>query len=693
MVGILSRLGVSIRHAEPQQGPLSAANPSATPTVLPTVNRQVVSASRLTSRQQASSANNAALSANSSTAVAQATSVYQAFPLGDNDLRLLHVQPASSFSSPIVARFSVVHYDPVTNHPPGIYDALSYRWQDPDIKETIFINGIGVSIMKYLENALRHLRYRDRELVIWADAICINQDDIDERNKQVALMRLIYSSAQLVKIWLGEPGPDTAAAMKLINDCFERQPAKDRVKRIFDDERGSTGLIELLGRDYWTRMWMFQEIILSKAAEVHCGQLSARFLGITYMDFAAARQDLWPGPAETPSWVVRLRRALLDIAQFTSTNYLQLEDMEKILLLTRRLNATDPRDKLFALLGTCKMAPYLAIDYKKPVRDIYVEFTRRYFETTGSLSLLMLAGWENPEGQTDIGLPSWTPDFRASRTADIYVGHSIENPSFANATKGTRFTAVAAAPPPPPCGGDQAGGLADSLLVAEGLILDTVQQTAPMAKSEGNLKQLIPAFDLARPGRHPSGKPRFQAFCETAVFEIYGHREGDSAEKNRDRQDRREQHMLGFMRAMDTVGDGGGSGFPRKPDGSVDFSALFGAEARRPGSLARRYEDLEGSRPDVLEGHREAFVREFVYNAGKVSSMFATGGQYFGRCNHSVQPGDVLVLLFGCTFPMILRRAQGGFRLVGAAYVSGLMHGELMNSLGIDSKVQRIPLV
>ncbi|KAK1985677.1 heterokaryon incompatibility protein-domain-containing protein [Colletotrichum cereale] len=681
MIGILKRPGVSSRHTEPQQGgPLPAAKPSATPIV----NRQVVSAPRPTSKQPASSTNHAAsLVRESPTAVSQGHPVYQAFPLGENDLRLLRIQPSSSFSSPIVAHLSVAHYDPVTNHPPGIYDALSYRWQDPNLKETIFINGSGVNVMRYLENALRHLRYKDRELVIWADAICINQDDMDERNKQVALMRLIYSRAKLVRIWLGEPGPDTAAAMKLINDCFEDQPAEDRVKRILDDERGSTGLAELLGRDYWTRMWMFQEIILSKTAQVHCGQLGAPFWGITHLDFVSAKPNLWPGPAKTPPWVVSVHTALFNTTQLTTTNYSHLGDLEKILLLTRRLNATDPRDKLYALLGTCKMAPYLAIDYSKPVRDVYVEFTRRYFETTGSLSLLMLAGWENPEGQTDIGLPSWTPDFRASKAMNIYLGYGIETSHLANATKGKRFTAAAR-------GANQAGGHADPLLVAEGFLLDTVQQTAPMAKSEGNLKQLITTFDLARAGRHLSGMPQIQAFCETAVFEIHGHREGESAEKNKDRQDRREQHMLGFMREMENVV---GSAVPRGWNGSVDFPALFGAEARRPGSFARRYEDLGNSQPDILEGHRKAFMKDFVFHAGKISSMFSTRGQYFGRCNHSVQPGDVLALLFGCTFPMVLRRTQDGFRLVGAAYVSGLMHGELMDCPGSEMKVQRIPLV
>ncbi|TQN72403.1 Heterokaryon incompatibility protein 6, OR allele [Colletotrichum shisoi] len=582
--------------------------------------------------------------------------IYRSFPLGENDFRLLHIQPASSLSSPVTARLSVVHYNPATRVSPTRFDALSYRWGDPDLRSTILVGGSEISVTSSLECALRYLRYSDRELVIWVDAICINQEDVEERNMQVTFMGTIYTKSHHVRIWLGEAGPDTAVAMELANRCLGLPPMEDVVKNVAGDERGSLGLAELLGRPYWSRMWIFQEILLANRAQVHCGQFDASFDSIMYMDAVSSRAYLWPDRHTTPPWILPLRRALFNIAQFTIPPS-ALRNLENILVLTRRLRATDARDKLFALMGTCDLAPYLSIDYSKPVRDVYVEFTRRHIEKTGSLALLMLAGWENPEDQEDIGLPSWTPDFRASKTVDIYIGYGIENAGVFNATKGKRFTAVSH-------GGYEAG-YSDSVLVTEGFLLDTIRQTEPIVKRDSCPKQAVSAFDLGGVGRHPSGKPQIQAFCETILFDIYGPKEGDTVENNKYREERRSEQMLGFMRDMETLQNGA---VPRKRDGSVDFAALFGpAAAARPGSFVSRYEELARSDPDVLERHHKTFMKDYLYYAGKVSSMFSTQGRYFGRCNHSVQPGDVVALIFGCTLPVILRRQKSGFRLIGAA--------------------------
>ncbi|GKT46151.1 heterokaryon incompatibility protein 6, OR allele [Colletotrichum spaethianum] len=583
-------------------------------------------------------------------------------------------QPASSFSSPVVARLSVVHHNTATKEPPAHYEALSYRWGDPNDRSTIFINGSGVSVLKDLEIALRHFRYDNEELVLWADAICINQDDIEERNVQVALMGTIYSKSYRLRIWLGEPGPDTAAAMKLMDECSEYPPDADGVKKIFNDERGSTGLTELLGREYWSRMWMFQEILLSKIARVYCGRYTANFDGIKYLDMVSANARLWPEPSKTPPWVLPLRRALVNTTQFT-INPSRLGELENMLVLTRRLQAGDPRDKLFALMGTCDMAPYLAVDYSKPARDVYIE-------EDGESSTVDARRVGEPEGQTDTTLPSWTPDFRASKRVAIYVGYGIEIPGVFNASKGTRFTAASHSGHP--------FNHSDTTLVAEGLLLDTIQKTAPVVKINSCPEQMIFTFGLGQVGRHPSGRSQVQAFCETIIFDIYGPRDGDSAEKNKSRQQIRLQHLLGFMKHMETIKN---NAVPRKRDGSVDFPTLFGPEASRPGSVVRRYEDLKRSQPDLLEEHHKLFMKEYLYRAGNISSMFSTGGHYFGRCNHSVQPGDVVALLFGCTLPVILRKTQSGFKLIGAAYVSGLMHGELMDNPRRDLRVQRIPLV
>ncbi|KAF1996943.1 hypothetical protein P154DRAFT_417413, partial [Amniculicola lignicola CBS 123094] len=83
------------------------------------------------------------------------------------------------------------------------YTAISYMWGSPEDTKTITINGMPVTVGENLAAALDCLR---SSLVdkVWIDAICINQDDIDERNAQILRIRDIFSQSLAVTVWLGE---------------------------------------------------------------------------------------------------------------------------------------------------------------------------------------------------------------------------------------------------------------------------------------------------------------------------------------------------------------------------------------------------------------------------------------------------------------------------------------------------------
>jgi hypothetical protein len=82
------------------------------------------------------------------------------------------------------------------------YYALSYCWGNPGITEKVFVNGYEMRITTNLEAALRQLR-SDGCTTVWIDALCINQDDQEEKNLQVLRMKTIYQKAEEVIIWLG----------------------------------------------------------------------------------------------------------------------------------------------------------------------------------------------------------------------------------------------------------------------------------------------------------------------------------------------------------------------------------------------------------------------------------------------------------------------------------------------------------
>jgi hypothetical protein len=132
-----------------------------------------------------------------------------------NEIRLLRVLPGEFFS-PILCELFHTSLD---NKPP--YRTLSYVWGDASVQKPIRVNGIEALVTVNLEQALRRLRahHADEPLTIWVDAVCIDQDNMQEREAQVAIMGLIYSSCLNVCVWLGSFGCED------IPDCLSEENA------------------------------------------------------------------------------------------------------------------------------------------------------------------------------------------------------------------------------------------------------------------------------------------------------------------------------------------------------------------------------------------------------------------------------------------------------------------------------------
>lgn len=85
-------------------------------------------------------------------------------------------------------------------------------------KREVWCSGSQFLVTASLYEALSYLRYPDRTRTLWIDAVCINQDDIEERAAQVAIMRLIYTQADRVIIWLGVDDDLTPTAIGRLCD-------------------------------------------------------------------------------------------------------------------------------------------------------------------------------------------------------------------------------------------------------------------------------------------------------------------------------------------------------------------------------------------------------------------------------------------------------------------------------------------
>ncbi|KAK3339775.1 heterokaryon incompatibility protein-domain-containing protein [Lasiosphaeria hispida] len=97
------------------------------------------------------------------------------------------------------------------------YDALSYTWGSvADSNPTIFVNGHERAVTANLCAALWHLRDPSGERTLWIDALCINQQNNQEKGQQVQSMAKIYAKASRVIVWLGEPTVDSDLAFNAL---------------------------------------------------------------------------------------------------------------------------------------------------------------------------------------------------------------------------------------------------------------------------------------------------------------------------------------------------------------------------------------------------------------------------------------------------------------------------------------------
>ena len=130
------------------------------------------------------------------------TSIYSPLLRGTHSLRLINLVAGRLSEEVELRMFETSLYTST-----GTYRALSYAWGNRDVTRSVFIrcNGRQVPVSSNLRDILRRLRRPDHEIVLWVDALCINQADDDERTHQVSFMRLIYENAAECIIWLGEP--------------------------------------------------------------------------------------------------------------------------------------------------------------------------------------------------------------------------------------------------------------------------------------------------------------------------------------------------------------------------------------------------------------------------------------------------------------------------------------------------------
>ncbi|KAF3052477.1 hypothetical protein E8E11_010558 [Didymella keratinophila] len=330
-----------------------------------------------------------------------------------NEIRLLNILPINEDSARVCCLMDTHCLDDEL-----VYSALSYTWGAENIaRGVIVVNDHSALVTKNLSDALHRLR-DDGVHKVWVDAICIDQGNKQEKAHQVQKMGMIYRMASTVLSWIGPEDEDSDRGMQVMSRIAAIARSL-RLQSVFDpyidnhdsEERGRImgGIcgalkddswlkegdlqraIHLTSRDYWRRLWVIQEVNLAKYALILCGKnqiMWDQFLeGLTLLSwlpassvyrlsghdaFAASLSRIFqldgfvhwsPPPA---AWIgARLR---------SNGRYgMQLFHLMDETCNDTILQASDPRDRIYALLGLVDEddQSQISIDYASPVPAVF----------------------------------------------------------------------------------------------------------------------------------------------------------------------------------------------------------------------------------------------------------------------------------------------------------------------------------
>lgn len=307
--------------------------------------------------------------------ISQAADLYLPLERERRNIRLLRVtRLAQSETEQTGFAAQVVHVD-LDDDP--TYLAISYAWGEKSVVGH-FLDPDGIETplghSQVILDILDTLVPPDGTLYLWIDAICINQEDPGERASQVTIMGDIYRKAQQVIIFLGTADDASTRAMDLLQLTRGFIQANGDVLpalRIEDFEQRSLGagippaswaaVAQLLSRPWFTRGWPVQEAALASDAVAVCGRHAVRWDDLSQLCRWVVDNNGLLSQVMDKYLPVASRMAYLEAPFRNPPSIAVARDLQRgekdpailqqLLLRFRHFQTSDPRDKIFALLG------------------------------------------------------------------------------------------------------------------------------------------------------------------------------------------------------------------------------------------------------------------------------------------------------------------------------------------------------
>lgn len=312
---------------------------------------------------------------------------------------------------------------------------ISYAWGSPALTKSIVCNWKVLPVTRSVYDLLSSpVISTFCAEPLWIDSVCINQSDDVEKAEQVRNMGTIYSLAQEVIIWLGPASSDGDLAMGTIRDVSKRVPSISLLNQAHHVDSKETlqkaglantnkqirsALGSFFCRAWFHRLWVIQEVVLARRRQVVCGSNIIAWDDFTAATFVIGKIIVPVFELIYPYNVSAVRpiqgiHEMKNAAKFRESHP-GLMSFVSLLDIAQRKSVTDPRDRVYGMLGMASslMREKIVVDYSEQgpdaLRRLYIDCTKACIMEDHRLNILyMLSGRAK-----DPDLPSWCPDLNA----------------------------------------------------------------------------------------------------------------------------------------------------------------------------------------------------------------------------------------------------------------------------------------
>ena len=577
-----------------------------------------------------------------------------------------------------------------------IYEAISYRWGSEDRTEEILVDGCKMKVTQSVYEILATYSSHFLPQLLWIDAICIDQDNKDEKAEQVPMMDVIYSSALFTTVFLGQsPLPEAGnkkrgdmlpyrfdgvspqdgqtrqhfKTARLTFDLFNdfrilQKPLRRRGKDIYElyellsfsasKHDQWQALTTFLRHPWFTRVWVVQEVALSPNVKVRYGD------EIIDWETIASALGTIHSQRQFRLWLEWSHKLEIWRTEHSSLfNFIRINKLRQQYSLTKDISITlalaqshyfkakNSRDQVYGLMSLCRDRKFLRVDYKAKEEDVYRAAAAELVQRKSFRQLFGFAGVGNrsESGSISKRLPSWVPDWTDAPKYDCIFRPNEDPVSYNFSLMWLQRRLPGMQPLEPFIVGDRALKISAKLVDIVADVGTALFEKAAGMQGGGVINEMCCLWNSYRSCRDFIFSSRFTS-------DPYSH-------------DAQPQSLLDAFHCSIVTGHG-----VCLSDWVCDlqrFSSKLDTDS--PASRENIYKVLQTM---------DAATRKVESCCG-ARRLFVSSKGWIGLCPPGTRKGDGIWAACGVDIPIVLRKADGesNYKLVGECYCHGLGTGEL----------------